>query len=685
MTGFADAVGRRVLVCDGAMGTMLHAAGNALDRALPELNLSAPKLVGAIHESYLSAGVDIIQTNTFGANRLWLADHGHPDQVEEINRAGVRIAREAREQGGREVFVAGCVSPAVTALARRRVGAAERIDVVAQQVRALAGEGVDLLILETFGYLDELAEAVAVASDCCDVPIVAQATFADDGRTLGGETPHEVAAVLSGLPVAMLGTNCTIGPQRMLAVVEDLLRYTSLPVSAQPNAGQPRRVGHRRFEFNIDGTYFARYLRRFADAGVCLVGGCCGTTPTHIGVAAASVNDLHRTAAADAASIYAGGSRGVAPRGGTARTAAADAASNDARGRGPSGSGVSPDRHGAPRAGAARPAAAAASTAGARGSSGSVAPAATPAMDRGPAGTGVLADRLASRRFVVAAEIAVPAGGVIDEAIDTVTTLSDRAAAPVDLFAVSARENPRAHLDSLSMALDLQDHAGVETIVTVTTWDKTIMTLQADLLGAHALGIRNVVCETGSPPVRGDYPAVDGVWEVDSLGLIGLLAGLNAGRDSNGLALTTKTSFCIGARINPSAQDMAAEIARVRAEVRAGARFLITRPVYELDSLRRMVADLAAADVPVLVSVAPLRSFEEADYLAHEVPEVHIPAQTLQAMQRAGRGAARAAGLSFAAGLLAEARTLADGVVLTVFDEDAAPLDPLFAVVSGVA
>ncbi len=610
MTGFADVLGRRVLVCDGAMGTMLHAAGNALDRALPELNLSDPKLVATIHESYLSAGVDIIQTNTFGANRLRLADHGYPDKVEEINRAAVRIARAVLEQSDREVFVAGSVSPAVTALQRRRVGAAERMDVIREQVQALAAEGVDLLILETFGYLDELAEAVAVASDSCGIPIVAQATFADDGRTLGGETPHEVASVLSGLPIAMLGTNCTIGPQRMLAVVEDLLRYASLPVSAQPNAGQPRRIGHGRFEFNIDGTYFARYLRRFADAGVSLVGGCCGTTPTHIGVAAARVNDLSLTAALAVA----------------------------------------------------RPA-----------------PVHPPAAQQDFAGTGGLADRLASRSFVVASEISIPAGGVIDEAMDSVTALQDRG---IGLFAVTAPEHARAHLDSLSMALHLQHHAGVETIVTVTTWDKTIMTLQADLLGAHALGIRSVVCETGSPPVRGDYPAVDGVWEVDSLGLIGLLAGLNAGRDSNGLALTTKTSFCIGARINPSAQDMAAEVARARAEVRAGAQFLITRPVYELDSLRRMVAALAAGDVPVLLSVAPLRSFEEADYLAHEVPEVSIPAETLRAMERAGRGAARGTGLSFAARLLREARTLVDGVVLTAFDDDATALDPLFAAVS---
>ena len=284
-------LGQEILVCDGAMGTMLHAAGAALDRSLPELNLSDPGLVSTIHESYLDAGADIIQTNTFGANRLWLGDHGFPDKVDEINRAGVRIARAAQDQCEREVLVAGSVSPAVTASQRRRIGSAERTEVIREQVRSLvANQGVDLLILETFGYLDELVEAVCAVADLTDVPVIAQATFADDAYTLGGETPREVATVLSGLPVAMLGTNCTIGPQRMLTVAEDLVRYASVPVSAQPNAGQPRRTG-RSFEFAIDGGYFARYIRRFAEAGVSLVGGCCGTTPTHIRAAAGAVRD----------------------------------------------------------------------------------------------------------------------------------------------------------------------------------------------------------------------------------------------------------------------------------------------------------------------------------------------------------------------------------------------------------
>ncbi len=606
-------LGQRVLVCDGAMGTMLHAAGAALDRSLPEFNLSDPGLVSTIHESYLSAGADIIQTNTFGANRLWLGDHGFPEKVDEINRAGVRIARAAQEHCEREILVAGSVSPAVTARQRRRTGSAERVEVIREQVRALtAGRGVDLIILETFGYLDELVEAVAAASDECDLPIIAQATFADDAHTLGGETPREVASVLSGLPVAMLGTNCTIGPQRMLTVAEDLVRYASVPVSAQPNAGQPRRTGLRSFEFSIDGGYFARYIRRFTDAGVMLVGGCCGTTPTHIRAAVGAVRDPGAARPADT---------------------------------------VPPPRR-SPRARAA------------------------PLTD--PA-TGSLADQLATRRFIVAAAISTPALGRAGEAVEAADALQ---AQGVGMVAVQPPETARTHSDSLDLALHLQHQAGVETIAAVATWDKTIMTLQADLLGAHALGLRSVICTTGSPPVLGDYPAVDGIWEVDSLGLIALLAGLNAGRDSNGLALTTRTSFCVGARVSPGARDQDAEIARARAKVRAGAHFLVSRPVYELDSLVRVVTALEAEDVPLLLSVTPLRSFEEADYLAHEVPSVTIPPDTLRAMERSGRGAARAVGIELAADLLRDARKLVSGVILTAAEEDLTVLAPLLAAAS---
>ncbi len=610
--------GGRVLVCDGAMGTMLHAAGAALDRSLPELNLSDPGLVATIHDSYLIAGADIIQANTFGANRLWLSDHGFPDKVAEINRAGVRLARAAADRSGadssgRPVLVAGSVSPAVTAPQRRRVGAAERMEVLREQILALvADDAADLLILETFGFLDELVEAVTVAASVTSLPLIAQATFADDAHTLGGETPREVAAVLSSLPVAMIGTNCTIGPQRMLVVAEDLVRYSAVPVSAQPNAGQPRRTGPRSFEFAIDGGYFSRYLTRFADAGVTLVGGCCGTTPTHIRAVAES---LRTPPPAKAPGQQAGEQVHVTAH-----------------------------------------------------------PSVRVAERAGSLGSGSLADHLSSGRFVVSASVTPPAAGYAGDAERTVAELADRG---IGLIFVQPRENARTHMDSLSMALTLQQRVGVETIATVTTWDKTIMSLQADLLGAHALGIRSVVSTTGSPPVLGDYPAVDGTWEVDSVGLAALLAGLNAGRDSNGLGLTSRTSFCIGARINPTARDPGAEIARAHAKIKAGAQFLVSRPVYELDALNRLVEALDGTGVPLLLSVAPLTSFEEADYLAHEVPGVTIPGSTLDAMERAGRSGGRAVGLELAANLLAKARPLVSGVILTAPGDDPAALAPL--------
>jgi homocysteine S-methyltransferase len=611
-----------VLVCDGAMGTMLHAAGAALDRSLPELNLTDPGLVSTIHESYLSAGADIIQANTFGANRLWLGDHGVGDKVAEINRAGVRIARAAQDRCERDVLVAGSVSPAVTGLQRRRTGSAERAEVLREQIEALLGHGegpgVDILVLETFGYLDELVEAVGVASELSDVPIVAQATFADDAHTLGGETPREVATVLSDLPVAMLGTNCTIGPQRMLTVAEDLVRYASVPVSAQPNAGQPRRTGPRSFEFSIGGDYFARYFRRFAEAGVSLVGGCCGTTPAHI------------RAAADAVTTIPARARRTHPAG------------TGISGSVLSGTGMSGTGTGGP-------------------------PGSVPFA-------GTLADQLGGRRFIVAAAIA--SGGRPAEAVQAAAVLQAQGAG---VFAVLPAQSSRTHSDSLDLALHLQQQAGVETIATLTTWDKTIMTLQAELLGAHALGIRNVICTTGSPPVLGDYPAVDGIWEVDSLGLIALLAGLNQGRDSNGLATAAQTSFCIGARVNPGARDQEAEIARARAKVRAGAHFLVSRPVYELDSLLRTVTALEGTQVPLLLSVTPLRSFEEADYLANEVPGVMIPPDTLRAMERAAQETARATGIELAVALVQQARKLVSGVIVTVAADDPAVLAPLLA------
>ena len=606
MSVLRDLVGRQVLVCDGAMGTLLHAVGNSLDRALVELNLTDPALVRSLHDAYVDAGVDILQTNTFGASRLRLAGHGIPDRVEDVNREGVRIARAAADAAGRQVFVAGSVSPAVTVQQRRKATADERRDALRGQIGALARSGVDLLVLETFGYLDELVEAIRVAVETTDLPVIAQSTFASDGRTLSGHTPAEVAPAVeaaAGTALLALGVNCTLGPHGSLAVLQQLAEHTAVPLSAQPNAGLPRRVAPSRFEFEVDSDYFARYAAKMVDAGAAIVGGCCGTTPDHVAAVVEVVSG---------------------------RSA----------------------RHG--RAVVTEP---------------EPAPAA-PAAARLIGDTG----------FVVGAQLSA-AGGA--KALSAVVHRADAVRrAGVELVMVRATPSARAQGNPVSVAAQLQDQLGLSTVTGIAAWNKTIMGLQAHLLGAHARGVRRIVCETGNPLLVGDYPHADGRWEVDSVGLVELLAGLNEGADHNGLRLAARTRFEIGAWINPGAQDVDAELRRARAKLDAGAHFLVTRPVYEETVLLSMLDQLGGR-VPVLASLRPLASFAEAEYLVHEVPDVLIPKDALDALDVAsGAARQREVGVELAVELAGRLRPSVQGLLVAV-EDDVTALTGVIAAVHG--
>ncbi|HLF71981.1 MAG TPA: homocysteine S-methyltransferase family protein, partial [Dehalococcoidia bacterium] len=268
----ADLIGSRILVCDGAMGTMLQAAGVSLDLSLPELSVSRPELVKAIHGAYIAAGAEIIETNTFGACRTRLSRYGLEGRVAEINVAAVRIARAAVEDSGRQVLVAGSVSPATPPPSRGRIAASVLHEAFREQIAALAEGGVDFILFETFGNLEELTEAISAAREAApELPLVAQMTFLDDNRTLAGETPAEVARRLDGMGLAALGANCTMGPQGLLEILSELSRHTSLPLVAQPNAGSPTFVDGR-FQYSADPSYFARYATRYAQVGATIVG-----------------------------------------------------------------------------------------------------------------------------------------------------------------------------------------------------------------------------------------------------------------------------------------------------------------------------------------------------------------------------------------------------------------------------
>jgi methionine synthase / methylenetetrahydrofolate reductase(NADPH) len=563
----------QVLVCDGAMGTMLHAGGVSLDRSLPELNASHADLVRSIHRAYIAAGADVIETNTFGASRLRLARYGLAAQAAELNRAGVRRAREAQEQAEAPwLLVAGSVSPATPAGLAHRLPARELRDAFREQIEALFEGDVDLLLFETFGSLAELVEAVGVAHSLGPVPVVAQMTFVEDGRTLGGDSPEEVASTLADLEVAALGANCTLGPRGLLEVLVELARWSSLPLTAQPNAGPPTLVdGH--FQYSAaDPAYFARHARRFVELGATMVGGCCGTTPAHIEAVAAAV-------------------RGMPP-------VWLQRQVGRSRVRSPSVSVADP---GASEDVAANP----------------------------------LFDRVLSGEMVITCELPAAAGSEVEQAVDDASILQ---AAGCHAVIVGPMGSTRARVSPASIALLVQQRVpGLEVILTATTWEKSLMVLQADLLGTYAFGIRHVLCRTGTPPLHGDYPNAAGVWEVDSLGLIEVLRGLNEGRDYNGIALGRPTRFVVGARVNPAASDFTHEVATARKKLSNGADFLVTPPVFDLEALERLLDAIdPPARVPVLLGLMPLQDLRQAEYLHHEVPEMAVPGQVLERMLRAG-------------------------------------------------
>ncbi|MGH3767846.1 MAG: bifunctional homocysteine S-methyltransferase/methylenetetrahydrofolate reductase [Pseudonocardiaceae bacterium] len=580
----------QVVVCDGAMGTMLHAAGVSLDRSLPELNLSRPALVRDLHAAYVGAGARILQTNTFGANRLRLAGSALENSVSEINIAGARLAREAAARAGHPVLVAGSVGPAVSAPAVRRVPASARAETLREQIAALC-DWVDLLILETFGDLESLVQAVEVARSESDLPVVAQLTFGDDGRTLRGEDPAEAAAALSELPVTALGANCTVGPAVLLGVVSELARGTALPVAVQPNAGIPQRLGGQ-VRYARNAAYFGEAVRRFVDAGATLLGGCCGTTPAHVRAISQAVAALP-------------------PNLPTPRVAM--------RRVSPAGTRVAPPAPGWPWEG----------------------------------------------ELVVAAGLQAPNGPQVPEFLERAATLR---AAGAGVLAIIEAAPPAARISPVGAAVVIRERVGSEVLLPVEAADRNLAALQADLLGAHALGLRMVVCRTGSPRVAGDYPIAPGgtPWDVDSVGLIAMLGALNEGIDWRGVATAEHTMFVIGGALHTAAGDVAHELDKAESKLRAGAHFLVTDVIYDVEEAARMLGMLRArgVELPVLATLAPFADIRTLQRLSYEDPEGSIPLSALAAARRHRDNPEQA--VEVAVGAVEKLRQLISGVVVQV-------------------
>jgi homocysteine S-methyltransferase len=576
------------------MGTLLYAKGVFINRCYDELNLSQPDLIRGIHHEYLQAGAEIVETNTFGANAFRLARHSIADKVHDINRAGARVAKEAAKSF--DVWVAGSVGPLGTRIEPLgKTSFEEARQAFREQIAALAEGGVDLLILETFGYLEELHQAMLAAQDVgAKLPLVVQVTIDEDSNCLDGSDPETFAPRLEDWGADVIGCNCSVGPVAMLDAIERVRAVTSLPLSAQPNAGIPRSVEGRNI-YLCSPEYMASYARKFVAAGVRIVGGCCGTTPDHIRVMKAAL-------------------RVGEARGKSASTQIASAAT----------------------------------------------PMAVPARPKEE--RSLLGAKLARGEFVTMVEVVPPKGTDIRKELE-----GSRFLKSVGVDAVNIPDSPRAsaRMSNQALSLLIQRDAGIDAILHYTCRDRNVLCIQSDLLGAAAVGIKNLICITGDPPKMGNYPDATAVFDVDAIGLVNIVHNLNRGLDLGGNPIGTGTGFVIGVGANPGLTDLDEEIRRFEYKVAAGAEYAVTQPVFDIRLLENFLRRIEHCRIPVIAGIWPLVSVRNAEFMKNEL-RVSVPDSILERMARAANPeAARAEGIAIAREMLVAVRHTVQGAQIS--------------------
>jgi homocysteine S-methyltransferase len=596
---FRERLQKGVILCDGAMGTLLFSRGVPYEHCFDEVNLSNPKLVQQIHQDYIQAGAEIIETNTFGANPVKLTAHGLEDKVRDINFRGAKIAREAREIVGKPVFVAGSIGPLGKPLEPiGKISKSESLNFFRQQAEGLLEGGVDLFIIETMVNLEEMLQALAAVKQICQLPVVAQVTFTEDGKTLMGNSPEEVAEVLESLGVDVIGANCSVGPLGIFEVVQRIISKTKLRVSAQPNAGLPRLVDGR-FIYLSTPEYFAEYAEKFASLGISLIGGCCGTTPEHIRAMNTALQNfkrshpgLHRTQESITVTL---------PKTDKVKIS-------------------------------------------------------VPAQ----AELSEFARRLKEKKFVVSVELDPPKGVNPEKILQGAKAIKDAGA---DACNIGDSPMARVRMSCLALAYLIKEKVGLETVLHFTPRDRNLMGIQSDLVGAHALGIRNILCITGDPPSLGDYAHATAVYDVDSIGLTRIISKLNQGTDVAGNSIGSPTSFFIGVGVNPGEENINREIDRFQQKIEAGAQYTFTQILYDIRVLERFLKLIGKIEIPVVLGILPLHSYKHAEFLHNEVPGITIPDKLRERMRLAGDKGARE-GIQTAKELFHEAKSMVDGVYL---------------------
>ena len=585
------------VLCDGAMGTLLYAKGVFINKCYDELNLTQPDLIRGIHQEYMNAGAEIIETNTFGGNSFRLGRHGLADKVDEVNRRGAELAREAADafnlKKATNVLVAGSIGP--LGLRIEPLGKTSREEARAsfrEQIAALVAGGVDVLMLETFGYLEELHQAILAAREVApDMPLVAQVTIDEEGNCLDGASPETFTSKLNDWGVDVIGCNCSVGPVAMLEAIERIRRLTDKPLAAQPNAGIPRSIEGRNI-YLCSPEYMASYARKFVNAGVNLVGGCCGTTPEHIKAmkSALRVTD---------AKGKTGGFRVI----------------TEAKRE----SSITPP----------------------------------PMSQRSSLGR-----KLAAGEFVTLVEIVPPKGVDFRKEVEGARYLK---AAGIDAINIPDSPRASARMSNMALCLLVQQQAGIETVLHFTCRDRNVLSMQSELLGAYTTGLHNLICITGDPPKLGNYPDATAVFDVDAIGLVNIVRNLNHGLDVGGNPIGSGTKFMIGVGANPGIVNIDEEVRRFEYKVEAGADYAVTQPVFDVALLEQFLRRVDHHRIPVLAGIWPLTSVRNAEFMKNElrvsVPDAIIDRMA----RAPNAEAARAEGILIAREMLHKVRGLVQG------------------------
>ena len=569
------------IVADGGMGSLLTAAVPRL-RSPEEANLRAPEAVVSLHVSFINAGAELIETNTFGANRHKLAAHLLDDEFERINSTAVKLAREARELTGHDVFVGGAMGPL-----GESAPSSKRRELFSEQAAVLEERGSDLLILETFYDLDELEAAVAAVRSVSSLPIMALLSFDEQAETLSGLSARSAADQLAELGLAAIGANHGAGLLAALTALEQM-RDRGSPLAALPNIGLASLLGRKVIYPHATPEYFAEFAAQARDLGARVIGGCCGTTPTEIAAIRAAID-------ADTRARF---------RLDVNESEVAVALGEDLR-------------------------------------------------------ETRLAQALRSGDFVVSVQLDPPLGGSSRGLIDVARALEQSGL--VRFVDVNDNATARAGISALIVSSAIERASNLEAIPHLTTRDSTVLGLESLLLGMHSEGVRNVLAITGDPPEVGDYPGSRGVYEIDSIGLTRLIAALNLGEDFNGRPIDAPTSFFAGVAVQPTADDLELEAERFHQKVAAGARFVMTQIVFDLDALDRFAEFIGGWPVPVLAGIFPVTSYRLALRLHNEVPGIDVPEYLQDALNEAGPKAAEV-GMRHAKRLIEEARERCEGV-----------------------